>query len=68
MILYSIVPPEVVFSENSEQGSCNNYSMDYMGEKVSATPILGGGFIITRVLSTSLKAYLDPKLQPGAKI
>jgi hypothetical protein len=71
MILYSIIPAEVVF-ENFDKMSDDNHQnenklieMEYLGEKVQVTPLSNSKFVINRLISTSPKAYLNPKLQPG---
>jgi len=67
MILYSIVPPEIVFGnfdwcENQKQ---NYIEVDYCGEKVVVMPLSNNRYMISRVISTSPKAFLNPKLMPG---
>jgi len=64
MILYSIVPPEIVFGnfdwcENQKQ---NYIEVDYCGEKVVVMPLSNNRYMISRVISTSPKAFLNPKL------
>jgi hypothetical protein len=39
--------------------------IDYMGVRVQVTKDSGRGTVINRIISTSPKAYLNPKLQPG---
>lgn len=65
MILYSIVPPEVVF-ENFGQCEKQNYiEVNYSGEKLVVMPLSNNRYMINRVISTSPKAYLNPELMPG---
>ena len=39
MILYSIVPPEVVFKDFFEWADQNNLELNYLGEKVVVVPL-----------------------------
>ncbi len=65
MILYTIVPEELIF-KNLEGNTQNaDKEIDYLGEKIIVTPLPNNEFQINRIISTSLKAYLDPRLQPG---
>lgn len=68
MILYSIVPPEVVFKNFYERDDPNSVELNYLGEKVVAVPLSNNRYKIERVISTSPKAYLNPKLMPGSII
>ncbi|NLP13797.1 MAG: hypothetical protein GX383_04835 [Clostridium sp.] len=68
MILYSIVPPEVVFKDFFEWADQNNLELNYLGEKVVVVPLSNNRYRIERVISTSPKAYLNPKLMPGSII
>lgn len=66
MIYYSIVPMEMVFNENKNE--YNYAEVDYLGQKVIVSHLSGSRYVINRVISTQLKAYLDPRLQPGTVI
>ncbi|HOV27857.1 MAG TPA: YlzJ-like family protein [Pseudobacteroides sp.] len=75
MILYTIVPDETIFNyDNSINNSTNasqnaaTMEMEYMGEKVQVYKNSNNKYVIGRILSTSLSAYLNPKLQPGREI
>lgn len=70
MILYSIVPEEIVFGKSAEGMAevQNAVEMDYMGAKVIAVPSGNNQLTIARLISTSPKAYLNPALQPGTVI
>lgn len=68
MILYSIVPVEVVFSACGGQEEMRPVEMEYLGEKVQVMPAGNNNFIICRIISTSPKAFLNPQLQPGTVI
>ena len=67
MILYSIVPGEVVFEYN-ENPVISFLEMEYLGEKVVVSQTDDNKYVICRLISTSPKAYLDPRLQPGMVI
>ena len=68
MILYSIVPFEVVFKDYYERDNQSKIKMDYLGEKVVVVPLSNNRYRIERLISTSPKAYLNPKLMPGSII
>ena len=71
MILYSIIPAEVVFkdfdkmSEDSMQKENQKIEMEYLGEKMQVTQLSNNQFVIDRLISTSPKAFLNPRLLPG---
>jgi hypothetical protein len=65
VILYSIIPAEVVFN-NSDIEKTVSKEIEYLGEKVIVTPFENNQLKIQRLISTSPKAYLNPRLQPGA--
>lgn len=68
MIIHSIVPLEMIFQDSGADSRQVPIVIQYMGELVEAIPVGTGGFTISRVLSTSPSAYLNPKLQPGREI
>ena len=70
MILYSIIPVDIVFDTNwGKDEKTNNYiEMDYLGEKIQAMVNGNNEYVITRLLSTSPKSFLNPRLQPGTII
>jgi hypothetical protein len=67
VILYSIVPPEIVFG-NMDSSNSTLKEIYYQGEKILVMPIENNKYKIDRVISTSPQAFLDPKLQPGSII
>lgn len=67
MIIYSIVPPDIIFS-NFEETATDKMEVEYMGVKLEVVPISNNRFVISRIFSSSPKTYLDPKLQPGSII
>jgi hypothetical protein len=68
VILYSIIPAEVIFGNCDKDYENKFVEVDYMGVKVQASMMENSKYVINRVISTSPKAYLNPKLQPGSII
>ena len=70
MILYSIIPGEVVMNNDyyNSHVSENTLEIDYMGERVVVSPLENNRYVIDRLISTSPKAYLNPAFQPGTII
>jgi hypothetical protein len=70
VILYSIIPPEIVFQGFQENGSGEGKRADifeayYRGEKVLVTKNAVDRFEIVRLLSTCPKSFLNENFQPG---
>jgi len=68
VILYSIIPYEIVFGNQCSENTNSFLEIDYLGEKVQVSPLENNRYIIQRLISTSVKAFLDPRLQPGTII
>ncbi|MGE5329641.1 MAG: YlzJ-like family protein [Deltaproteobacteria bacterium] len=70
MILYSIIPPEVVFKNEEEEYYAKPLKVKYKGEIIEVIPVKkdSSDYMISRVLSSSPKAFLEPGLQPGTRI
>ena len=76
MVLYTIVPPEIIFSENKTNESveiCNAKTsraveIDYFGEKVQVFLFSDDSMIVDRIITSNLKSYLNPALQPGMTV
>lgn len=68
MILYSIIPPEVVFQGLFDMQEQQHYMAEFKGEKVMVTKRPDNHFEITRLLSTRPALYLDPAYQPGSPV
>lgn len=67
MMLYSIVPLEIIFGEyNKDLESTDSIELSYLGEKVEVSPLTNDQYVIRRLISTSPKAFLNPMLQPGS--
>lgn len=65
MILYSIIPIDVVFGSGNDLEGYNFIEIEYEGEKVEVAPLSNNTYRVNRVISTSPKSYLNPKLMPG---
>lgn len=68
MILYSIIPPEVVFQGSSYIDEMKFIEAEYKGEKIMVTQTADKSYQITRLLSTRPGSFLDPAFQPGNRI
>ena len=62
------MPMEVIFQKIEDTRQNTIVTMDYMGVKVEAIMTSNNQYVINRILTTSPKDYLNPKLQPGAVI
>lgn len=65
MILYSIIPIDVVFGNQYNSEELNLKEIEYEGEKVLVSQLSNNAYRVDRIISTSPKAYLNPKLMPG---
>lgn len=65
MILYSIIPLEIVFGNTDGSSGINYKEAEYLGEKVLVSKLENDDYMITRLLSTNPKSFLNQKLQPG---
>jgi len=63
-----VIPAEKVFEGYTENNVKEFVELDYRGEKILAAAMGNGEYMISRIISTSPKVYLDPKLQPGTII
>jgi hypothetical protein len=68
MIMYSIIPNEIIFAENEYMKEIKYFEGSFDGEKVQVMALSNNRYVVNRILSTSPKAYLNPKLQPGSII
>jgi len=62
VIIHSIVPYETIFHGD---GTPVCFETEYLGERVLVSHTSDNRYVITRLLSTSPKAYLNPRLAPG---
>jgi len=67
VILYTIVPYNVIFGSNNDIYS-ELFEIEYLGEKIQVYSLQDNEYIISRIVSTSPKAFLKPELQPGTII
>ena len=67
MIIYSIVPYDVIFSQEQENYEGRKY-VNYKGELLEVSTAGGNSYKIDRIISTNPKAYLDIEIQPGTHI
>lgn len=65
MILYSIVPAEIVFGGGTEEQNRRLYEAEYLGQQVQVEMAADNEYRLIRVFSTQPEVYLNPKLQPG---
>lgn len=68
MIMYSIIPNEIIFNNSKSNDDFNFIEIDYLGEKVQVSALTNNRYVISRVISTSPRSFLNPKLQPGCII
>lgn len=64
MIYYSIIPMDFIMKQPPEKYP-DTVEINYKGEIVQAIPMGNNKYMITRLISTSPKAYLNPIYQPG---
>lgn len=65
MILYSIIPVDIVFGNNNPQDEARFFETRYMGEMVQVQQMEDNSYKIMKLISTCPKSYLNPDLQPG---
>lgn len=67
MVLYTIVPPEVIW-QNSDK-IVSPEELTYLGQKVLAEPLeQPGEFKLVQLLSSDPALFLDSNFQPGTVI
>jgi hypothetical protein len=66
VILYSIVPAEIVFKNDSQSSEIRLLEADYLGKRVEVMQITDQSFKIVRLIDTDPKTYLDPLFKPGS--
>ncbi|MGE4282208.1 MAG: YlzJ-like family protein [Clostridia bacterium] len=64
MLIYSIIPNEVIFSNQDDQYE-KTQNITYKGQTLEVTQLAANQYRVNRIISTNIKAYLDPQLQPG---
>ncbi len=66
MLIYSVLPPELLIADLEAHGKEFEHVID--GVKVLVEPLEGNTAVISRVLSTNPQDFLNFKLQPGRLI
>lgn len=67
MIIYTTVPPEIVFAERQETKPQSKYIL-FNGTALEVTSAAEGQYKVNRVISTCPEDYLDPQIKPGMVI
>ena len=67
MIMHTIVPAQILFSSEQSQ-DIQSKCISHNGVILDVTTGEEGGYKINRIISTDLKAYLNPALQPQKQI
>ncbi len=73
MIIHSVVASDIIFNNdiifsNEEAIEHKPQYISYKGEMVEVEYTAIDQCRVTRIIGTSLKSYLDPKMQPGSII
>lgn len=68
MILYTIMPPEVVFQESPDKTQPRYSVAEYRGEKVIVAHMQDNHYAIKQLLSTCPCSFLDPAFKPGSMV
>lgn len=68
MILYSIIPMNVVFGNPEGEGAVKYLEAEYLGEKVLVSKLPNDDYMIARLLSTKPGTFLNQKLEPGSVV
>jgi YlzJ-like protein len=68
MILYTMMPQDLVFPPEEQQQSSGQMMVNYKGIPVLAEQVDVGSYQIIRVMSTDPSHYLNTDCAPGTKI
>ncbi|NLI61714.1 MAG: ribonuclease [Clostridiales bacterium] len=68
MIIYSIVPREMIFPQDESESRGQAKIIELNNIKVEAKLIEGEVYEIQRIYSANIRDYLKPELQPGTRI
>lgn len=66
MILYTIMPAELVFQEQTNKTKPRYSIAEYRGEKLLVEHIQDDSYEIKQLLSTCPYSFLNPAFQPGS--
>ncbi len=68
-VLYTIVPMEVIYGEDEEEETeAPEHLVEVDGVPLLVRPDGRGGSVVSRLLSTDPRHFLDPRWQPGARV
>ncbi|WP_210363876.1 YlzJ-like family protein [Bacillus sp. REN3] len=67
MILYTMMPQDLIFPVNEEE-TAKEVMLSYKGIPIIAEWEGSHDYRVIRVLSSDLKDYMEPSCQPGSKI
>ncbi|TCL61545.1 YlzJ-like protein [Hydrogenispora ethanolica] len=66
MLLYTVIPPELIFEDDSGENSpCEPVEVKKGAVSLMVQPLSAGQGRITRVISTDPQDFLNPEWQPG---
>lgn len=65
MILHTIVDPQIIWGTGQFELNNDIQEISYKGVQLIARKIKENTYMVDRILSTDLKHFLDPDLQPG---
>lgn len=68
MILYSIVPAEIVFQGSCGQEDVKYIEAGYKGERVVVAQTADKRYSVARLLSTRPASFLNSAFQPGSAV
>lgn len=69
MLLHTIIDPEVIWNQGAkDEDYTKKCEINYGGIKLEVIEADQNTYIVNRILSTNLKDFLNPELQPGSKI
>ncbi len=70
-VLYTIVPPEIIYGDDEgEEGDAPapEQLVEMGGVPLLVRPDGRGGNVVSRLLSTNPRDFLDPRWQPGTRV
>ena len=67
-MIYSIVPPEIIFENKKDKENYKIKEVQYQGEKLQVMQLENNRLKVQRIISTNPQAYMNPNIQPGTII
>lgn len=67
-MIYSIIPYDMIMKVEDSLNTPQTEIIEYLGYQVEVQLLDASTVQIQRIHSTDLKAFLNPRLQPGMKI